>query len=138
MAIDQFLDALAIVDPQRIVSKPKCHILTHIVKDIERYGSSIALTVETFESFNSVFHLCSILSNHQAPSRDIALNLADIGRFKHVVSGGYWKEDDKWVNAGVEIRRFFQNNRILQQYLGWSDPNLVAPGIFLTLLFCMD
>ncbi|PSR72987.1 hypothetical protein PHLCEN_2v11153, partial [Hermanssonia centrifuga] len=63
-----------------------------------------------------------ILSNHQAPSRDIALSLADMERFKHQVSGGWWKNDvGEYVRGGEKVRAFLHKNSQLQRRLGWVD-----------------
>lgn len=105
-----------------MISKAKCHILTHIVEDIQRFGPAITLSTETFESFNAVFRRCSVLSNHHAPSKDIAFNMADIDRFKHISSGGIWYEDGEWVGPGKDVTMFFSRHEGLQQLMGWSEP----------------
>lgn len=127
--IANLLDAMAIVDPTRIIQKPKFHILTHIVEDIRRFGPAILFSTEVFECYNSVFRMCSVLSNHQAPSRDIALKFAEMGCFKHIVSGGYWKMNGKWIQASHNVRYFFQSNMRLQGLLGWVAPDAVKPGV---------
>ena len=43
---------------------------------------------ETFESFNALIRALSIHSNHQAPSRDIAIGFANASRIRHLLSGG--------------------------------------------------
>lgn len=123
-----FLDALMTVDPSKIVSKAKCHIITHIVDDIRRFGPAVTLSTETFESFNGVFRLCSVLSNRHAPSRDIALHMADMARFKHVASGGKWREEWGWTSAGDSVRRFLRVNAHLQDLLGWRNAKADQTG----------
>ncbi|KIJ29485.1 hypothetical protein M422DRAFT_188436, partial [Sphaerobolus stellatus SS14] len=76
--IDIILDAMAVVDPSQIIQKPKFHILLHIVEDIRRFGPAILFSTKIFECFNAVFRMCSVLSNHQAPSHDIALKFAEL------------------------------------------------------------
>ena len=100
--------------------KPKCHILTHIVGDVRRFGPPVLMSTETFESFNGVFRNCSVLSNHHAPSRDIAMKIADMDRFKHIASGGRWLENGEWVRAGKDVLQFMRTHDTLQNYLGWS------------------
>ncbi|KIJ47128.1 hypothetical protein M422DRAFT_249438 [Sphaerobolus stellatus SS14] len=126
--IDILLDAMAVLDPSRIVQKPKFHILLHVVEDIRRFGPAILFSTEVFECFNAVFRMCSVLSNHQAPSRDIALKFAELDRFKHTVSGGYWKTNDEWTTASTNVRLFFRRNPRLQALLGWVDPATIVPG----------
>lgn len=129
-AINVFLDRLAMVDAQKIISKAKCHILTHIIEDIRRFGPAITLSTETFESFNAVFRRCSTLSNHQAPSKDIAYNMADIDRFKHLSSGGKWYKDREWVEPGEDLTMFFSRHDELQKMMGWSEPPQKKTGSY--------
>ncbi|KAJ7495118.1 hypothetical protein FB451DRAFT_1335854 [Mycena latifolia] len=126
VAIDNVLDHWAIVEPTRIMVKYKLHVLSHVPEAVRRFGPSILFATETFECWNAVFRLCSVLSNHQAPSLDIATILADMERFKHQVSGGRWKPEgsDDWTQAGPKIRTFLTGNKHLQRRLGWTPPNI--------------
>ncbi|EPQ52923.1 hypothetical protein GLOTRDRAFT_46299 [Gloeophyllum trabeum ATCC 11539] len=120
--IDNVLDIWALIDPSRIIQKPKLHALPHILEDIRRFGPALLFATEIFECWNAIFRLCSVLSNRQAPSRDIALTLADMERFKHQVSGGWWRSDSgKYVRAGENVRAFLRENPQLQRRLGWVD-----------------
>lgn len=84
-----------------------------------------------------MFRLCSVLSNHQAPSLDIATTLADMERFKHQVSGGWWKPvDGDWTQAGSEIKNFLTANRQLQRRLGWAPHDLIKPGMYYYPALC--
>ncbi|KAG9088574.1 hypothetical protein FS749_002061 [Ceratobasidium sp. UAMH 11750] len=65
--VDNVLDAFAQMDPGRIVSKLKLHVLTHLVDDIRNHGPAIWYSTEVFECYNTIFRMCSVLSNHQAP-----------------------------------------------------------------------
>ncbi|KAL0563661.1 hypothetical protein V5O48_018404 [Marasmius crinis-equi] len=117
------LDAFAQLDPSKIPVKLKLHLLTHLTEDIRRFGPLVGLSTEVFESFNSVFRSCSILSNHLAPSRDIALQLADQEGLKWRTSGGWWfsSERQEWVQAGPGLREFMKSQPIVHQLLGLSD-----------------
>lgn len=128
--INNVLDIWALIDPNRIICKPKLHALPHILEDIRRFGPALLFATEIFECFNSVFRLCSILSNRQSPSRDIATTFAGMERFKHQVSGGYWQaEDGTYIQAGREIRKFLKDNTQLQRRLGWVSRSVMTPGI---------
>ena len=116
------------MDESKIVNKAKCHILTHIVDDVRRFGPAITLSTETFESFNAVFRRCSVLSNHQAPSRDIGHAMSDLAAFKHIAGGGKWREGGKWIGAGKDVMKFFQNNTEILKHLGWTSPKLLKKG----------
>ena len=130
MLIDNLLDVYAVIDPARILTKMKLHVLTHLPEDIARFGPAIRFQTEIFECFNAVFRFCSVLSNHQAPSRDIALTLAGIERVKHVISGGHWSVDGKYIHAGGNVTRALDTHPILQRHLGWVPPCVEAPGAY--------
>ncbi|KAJ7918581.1 hypothetical protein B0H13DRAFT_2434969 [Mycena leptocephala] len=110
--IDNILDAFAAIDPAKILIKLKLHVLAHIPDDIRRRGPSVRFSTEVFECFNAIFRLCSVLSNHQAPSRDIAAKFADLDRVKHILSGGYW----------------FDESESAWRHLGWAPPPFWTPG----------
>ncbi|KAJ6629606.1 hypothetical protein B0H10DRAFT_1776091 [Mycena sp. CBHHK59/15] len=118
--IDNVLDAFGTLDPSKILVKLKLHILKHIPQNIRRRGPSVRFSTEVFECFNTIFRLCSVLSNHQAPSRDIALKFADLERIKHILSGGFWKQGSEWISAGKDVRRLLVKTPVLQRHLGWA------------------
>lgn len=66
------------VDPLKIIQKMKLQLLPHIVPDVCHFGPLIRNSTEVFEAFNYVFGLCSIYSNHQASSQDIAMKFASM------------------------------------------------------------
>ncbi|OSD08227.1 hypothetical protein PYCCODRAFT_1441218 [Trametes coccinea BRFM310] len=114
--IANLLDIWAIIDPMRIIVKQKLHI---------------------FECWNTIFRHCSIHSNHHAASHDIARTLADTERFKHQVSGGWWplcKEDADSESTANRFRNFLFKHTELQRRLGWVDPGLVVPGMFILVI----
>ncbi|KAJ6621713.1 hypothetical protein B0H10DRAFT_2215060 [Mycena sp. CBHHK59/15] len=127
--IDNLLDAFANIDPSKILIKLKLHVLLHIVQDIRRCGPSVRFSTEIFECFNAIFRLCLVLSNHQAPSRDIAFKFADLDRVKHILSGGFWLQDGVWVRAGKDVNRILCNTPIIQRHLGWAPPPTYIPGL---------
>ncbi|THU95803.1 hypothetical protein K435DRAFT_819604 [Dendrothele bispora CBS 962.96] len=126
--IDNLLDAWAKVDPRRILTKIKLHALVHLPEDIRRFGPSMIFATEIFECFNAVFRTCSVLSNHLAPSRDIAESMSGMERFKHMVSGGYWKDEKtgRFIQGGIKTRNFLKNNPELQRRLGWAPEHKIA------------
>ncbi|KAJ7129877.1 hypothetical protein C8R43DRAFT_896658 [Mycena crocata] len=126
--IGNVLDAFGDQDAAKILLKIKLHLLPHIVEDAVRFGPPIRNSTEVFECFNAIFRLCSILSNHQAPSRDIALKFASMDRVKHMLSGGFWKEGNNWVCAGPSVRLVLQTMPIIQRHLGWVPPRTLVPG----------
>jgi hypothetical protein len=108
------------MDPRKILVKIKLHALSHLPDQIRRRGPAVRFSTEVFECFNAVFRMCSVLSNHQAPSRDIAVKFADLDRVKHILSGGYWCDEGKWVQAGADVRSLLRKTAIIQKHLGWA------------------
>ncbi|KAJ7321384.1 hypothetical protein DFH08DRAFT_970232 [Mycena albidolilacea] len=121
VAIVNLLDAFDVVDPLRILVKIKLHLLAHILDDIRRFGPTIRFATEIYEAYNGVFRLCSVYSNHRAPSRDISLKFALMSHVKHYLSGGYWRSltSSKWIQAGGAVQRVLQDDPVFQCHLGW-------------------
>ena len=80
--------------------------------------------MEIFECFNAVFRMCSIYSNHHAPSWDIAWQLADQEGTRQHLTGGYWQsgDDESWEQAGASVCGYLEEKPVLQQLYGWTDP----------------
>ncbi|TFK51166.1 hypothetical protein OE88DRAFT_1735116 [Heliocybe sulcata] len=85
--IDDVLDSVASCSPALLTNKAKPHILSHIMDDVRRFGPAVLFSTERYEKFNRVFRLCSIHSNRQAPSRNIAATFAQLERCRHIVTG---------------------------------------------------
>ncbi|KAJ7933546.1 hypothetical protein B0H13DRAFT_1856050 [Mycena leptocephala] len=98
VCIDNVLDLWGLIDPARIMTKYKLHVLPHLPDD--------------------------------APSHDIGVTLADMGRFKHQASGSWWKPagSQDYIQAGHEIIAFLHRNKELQRRLGWMDKIKPKPG----------
>ncbi len=117
--IGNLLDTFADIDPARIIEKTKLQVLPHVMDDIQRFGPAPRTSTELYESSNTVFRLCSIFSNHLAPSRDIAVKMANQDCVKHIVTGGYWQDSDgRCVRAGENVISAFRESPVLQQVLG--------------------
>ncbi|TEB26327.1 hypothetical protein FA13DRAFT_1756382 [Coprinellus micaceus] len=116
--IDNVLDVFAVLDPSKILVKIKLHLLKHLPDHIRRFGPAVRFATEAFECFNRIFRASSVLSNHQAPSHDIA-------RKKWC----WWDTDSQvWARAGVGVSDVLQTSPILQHHLGWTPPEKFAPG----------
>jgi hypothetical protein len=133
--IGNVLDAFDDNDPAKIIIKIKLHLLPHLIEDIRRFGPAIRNSTEVFECFNAIFRLCSILSNHLAPSRDISGKFASMDRLKHILSGGYWKHDNEWICAGAQVLRVLHSQPVIQRHLGWVPPMKIIPGALNVLCF---
>ena len=117
------------MDGSKILVKIKLHLLKHLPQQIRRFGPAVRFSTEVFECFNAVFRMSSVLSNHQAPSRDIALKNADLDRVKHLLSGGYWLTNHgEWVCSGSDTVALLLQTPVLQRHLGWVSLEQPDPG----------
>jgi hypothetical protein len=124
------LDLFSAIDLSKILHKIKLHLLAHLRADIICFGPLVGLATEGFECFNAIFRLCSILSNHLAPSRDIAKQLADQEAMKHRLTGGWWHTSTgDWVQPGAAVHDFLHTHPMLQRLVGWTDPKPPTPGL---------
>ncbi|KAJ7032262.1 hypothetical protein C8F04DRAFT_1211182 [Mycena alexandri] len=131
IAVANVLDIFATIDPSKIITKIKYHLLVHAAdEDVVQFGPLIGVATELFESFNGVFRLCSVLSNHLAPSGDIAVQLGDQEGLKHRLTGGRWPigEDGRWERAGSGVRQFMAEHPVLQRLMGWTEPSSMKHG----------
>lgn len=112
-----------------MASKIKLHLLVHLKADILRFGPLVGAATETFECFNAIFRFCSIFSNHIAPSRDIALQLARQETLKHRLTGGWWPTaDGEWERPGSSVCNFIHAHPTLQALVGWTSAEPLVNG----------
>ena len=129
IAAANVLDLFALIDPSKMTSKLKLHLLVHLKADILRFGPLVGVATETFECFNAIFRFCSIYSNHLAPSRDIALQLAGQEVLKHRLTGGWWPaRDGEWKRPGPSVRHFMHDHPTLQAHIGWTKNEMPVNG----------
>ncbi|VDB98021.1 unnamed protein product [Peniophora sp. CBMAI 1063] len=128
--IANLLDAWSEYDPRKIITKMKLHTVTHSPDDARRFGPFGLFETEVYECWNAIFRMCSVLSNHLAPSRDIAQDLVAMESFKHIVSGGWWynKDAKEFIQAGRRIREHMLRSPDLQRRLGWSERTALPAG----------
>lgn len=120
--------------------KIKFHLLAHLRQDIVRFGPLIGVATESYESFNAIFRLCSIVSNHLAPSRDIALQLGEQETLRHFLSGGSWRSviDGEWRTPSPLITDFLAKHTFLKALLGYGrskNPELAGAHIVIKPCF---
>jgi hypothetical protein len=129
VAAANVLDLFAMIDPSKMTSKIKLHLLVHLKADIRRFGPLVGVATETFECFNAIFRYCSIFSNHLAPSRDIAFQLASQEALKHRLTGGWWPTvNGEWERPGPSIRTFIHAHPTLQVLMGWTSVEPLVNG----------
>ncbi|KAJ7471635.1 hypothetical protein B0H11DRAFT_1867347 [Mycena galericulata] len=130
VAVANVLDICAMIDPSKIITKIKYHLLVHIDDDAVEFGPLIGVMTEIFECFNGVFRFCSIFSNHLSPSRDIAIQLGDQEGLKHRLTGGSWRHGSSGdrQTAGPGVRQFIAKHPLLQKLLGWTENKILVHG----------
>lgn len=112
-----------------MTSKLKLHLLVHLKGDILRFGPLVGVATETFECFNAIFRFCSIYSNHLAPSRDIAFQLASQEVLKYRLTGGWWLVGDgTWKRPGPSVQNFIYDHPTLQALIGWTNNETPPSG----------
>lgn len=122
MAAANVLDLFSLIDPSKMTAKLKLHLLVHLKEDILRFGPLVGVATEVFEGFNAIFRFCSVFSNHLAPSRDIAFQLASQEVLKHRLTGGWWPEvGGEWRRPGPSVRNFIYEHPTLQALVGWTS-----------------
>ncbi|KAI0682324.1 hypothetical protein BC835DRAFT_1277410, partial [Cytidiella melzeri] len=77
------------------ITKPRFHFLVHLLAYIHHFGPAILFSTEHYESFNHVFWLSCIHSNHHVPSYNSSKTFAAQDTVKHVVLGGFWYDAEK-------------------------------------------
>ncbi len=127
--VDNVLDVWSEIDPLRIIEKGKLHVFTHLINDIRNAGPAVIYSTEIFECWNAVFRMCSVLSNHHAPSHDIAETLGELECFKHIISGVWWTTEAGTITrAGDSVRNTFLSRLNAQRRLGWVNKPPLIPG----------
>ncbi|KAJ7207640.1 hypothetical protein GGX14DRAFT_567586 [Mycena pura] len=131
VAAANVLDIVGVIDPSKILTKIKYHIVSHTPDDAVQMGPLVGVATEGFKSYHAVFRNCSIFSNHLAPSRDIALQLGRQESLKHRLTGGKWQsiKSGEWHGAGLPgVRCFIEKHPILQRLVGWTPEKVLTHG----------
>ncbi|KAF8202702.1 hypothetical protein K438DRAFT_1965189 [Mycena galopus ATCC 62051] len=106
IAVANVLDIIAQIDPSKIMTKIKYHLLAYIDIDAIRLGPLIGVATEIFESFNAQETV------------------------KHQLTGGRWlaKSTGDWQVAGAGVRNFIEKHAILRRLVGWTPEKPLKHG----------
>ncbi|XP_062587706.1 uncharacterized protein LOC134249366, partial [Saccostrea cucullata] len=101
--------------------KAKTHLLCHMVDDIKRHGPPKGFTEDGFEKNhasirNDIFH-----QNQKQRSRDTAISFSHMTLLNHIISGGYFPQNNDWVCSGHGAKDLGLQREVLQ-YMGRSLP----------------
>lgn len=115
-----------------MLDKAKAHFLVHMPFFVRRFGPLLGPDTERYESFNSTFRECSVLSNRQAPSLDILTQFVDFDIAKHICSGGWWYDKERGVHrqGGSQVVAAATHNDFIQRLTGFKQTVSKAPGTF--------
>jgi hypothetical protein len=128
-AVANVLDCFDAVDPERILEKPKLHLMCHVADDARRFGPMPRSSVETFECFNSVFRRCAVLSNRQAVSHDVSNQFGRMSVVKQMLAGGFFCDSQGvWHQAGSGVSQLLQHEAAIKRHLGWASSLNRIPG----------
>ncbi|KAJ7919514.1 hypothetical protein B0H13DRAFT_1868436 [Mycena leptocephala] len=105
VAVANVLDIVATIDPSKIITKIKYHLLVHTDDDVVEFGPLIGLATEIFESFNGRF---------KAPSDRWMVAMR---RRRKVGTCGQW------------CPILYGGTSILQKLPGWTEPSSMKHGI---------
>ena len=133
MCIQDFLHVTCKCSPSILISKPKFHFLVHLPMYIRCFGPAVLFSTERYESFNAVFRFSSIYSNHLAPSRDIARSFTSMDSVKHVVTGGFWSDEQtgQWLRASPNVLNHILNHPYHAALVGLPTEKPRCPGTFI-------
>ncbi|KAL4066411.1 hypothetical protein V8B97DRAFT_2025393 [Scleroderma yunnanense] len=126
------------------------------IEDIEAYMSKLSTCIQDFlhmtckcspsililklkfhflcyESFNAVFYFSSIYSNHLTPSHDIAWLFTSMDSVKHVVTGGFWSDEQtgQWLWASLNILNHILHHPYHTALVGLPTERSRCPGYHL-------
>jgi hypothetical protein len=111
--------ACAKMQPTQMVAGVKWHLLAHLRNFVCRFGPALGFNEERYERYHSIVCDASLLSNRQAPSRDIGRRMELQETLKHIVSGGSFSGKDGTVlSASKPIQDFMKDSPLFQQLYG--------------------
>jgi hypothetical protein len=130
LLIDDFLHTLAKCSPRLLADKSKVHFLVHMPLYVKRFGPLVGFNTERYESFNSSFRQCSVLSNGHAPSRDIAHTFATFDQAKHIALGGFLFDhhSKKYTQGGSGVLEMCAHSPFISRIFGLNHHKVHAPG----------
>ncbi|OBZ81342.1 hypothetical protein A0J61_10609 [Choanephora cucurbitarum] len=89
---------------QSYTLKPKVHFLTHLARDIRRFGTALNFETEKGEQFNKHIREYILHTNKVNVSNQIAVKFGKQSMIRHVVDANQLR-----VKAGYKILEFVQN-----------------------------
>nr|XP_022337282.1 uncharacterized protein LOC111133305 [Crassostrea virginica] len=97
--------------------KVKTHMLCHLVDDIKRHGPPKGFTEDGFEKNHASVRNELFNQNQKNRSRDTANSFAHVTLLNHIISGGYFPNNDEWITIGSGACKIAQTEEV-QQFVG--------------------
>ena len=121
-ALLSLANAIARFHPVTMITKLKWHkLFAHSAAHLRRFGPLAGVSTEIFESFHTVTRAISVHTNRRAPSRDIGRTFAVQEALRHLVRGGFYRENGEWRPAGEAVRAFMAANEPMARLLGLAE-----------------
>ncbi|XP_033760463.1 uncharacterized protein LOC117342414 isoform X2 [Pecten maximus] len=105
-----------------LLNKVKTHMSTHVGDDILRHGPPSSYIEDAFEKMHGFIRQQIFNQNQHARSRYTASAFAEQEVLKHVISGGYFLQQEEWTQASENVQKLAKIPTI-QKYLGSSGSN---------------
>ncbi|XP_078339321.1 uncharacterized protein LOC111107741 [Crassostrea virginica] len=99
--------------------KLKTHLHLHIIDDIERHGAPTAYDEDSFEKNHGRIRDQIFLQNQKARSKDTASKYAQHMLCHHLVTGGYFKHGERWIQASATPVHA-GCDPVVEAFLGWT------------------
>ena len=112
--------------------KLKFHFLLHLPAYIHHFGPAILFSTKHYESFNHIFCLSCIYSNHVALSQDTCNTFVAQDTMKHIATDGFWYDPHSkwWVLAGNAVLDHMAHPHIIS-FLGFHVDKAKNLGMWL-------
>ncbi|KAF8890257.1 hypothetical protein CPB84DRAFT_1816358 [Gymnopilus junonius] len=115
ICVANMLDLFATINPSKLVSKIKLHLLMHLKDDIHHFGPIVGVATEVFECFNAIFRYSFQMGRQEV--------------LKHRLTGGWsLMPNEEWQRPGSSIRTFMEDHPTLQALIGWTSSELIMNG----------
>lgn len=107
--------------------KAKTHLLLHVMDDIKRHGPPTSYDEDSFEKNHGRIRDQIFIQNQKARSRDIAERYAQHILCSHIVTGGFFKDNEIWTQASDNICQAGCNPAVMS-FLGIKHGSQKTPG----------
>ncbi|CAG2217414.1 unnamed protein product [Mytilus edulis] len=98
-------------------SKKKTHLCMHLIDDIKEHGCLLEYSEDAFEKNHGLIRSEIFIQNQLAKSRDTAAQFSRNAILEHIISGGYFLDNNNWIQASQQVQSFGRVN-IVEKFMG--------------------